>query len=67
MAILKFKDFKTVRNEAKLQKLKEKASNAFKKAYYEKLQEYGASDASELNDEQLSEFLEKLKTYRNLK
>jgi hypothetical protein len=65
MAILKFKQFRNVRNETKALKLKEKASKAFKEAYYAKLENYGAKDASELNDEQLTQFLEELKTYRN--
>jgi hypothetical protein len=65
MAILKFKDFKKVRNEAKEIKLKETAAKKFKQAYYEKLAGYGVNDASLLSDEQLTEFLDQLKTYRN--
>ena len=65
MAILKFKQFRNVRNETKATKLKEKASKAFKEAYYSKLESLGAKDASELNDEQLTQFLDELKTYRN--
>jgi hypothetical protein len=65
MAILKFKQFRNVRNETKATKLKEKAEKAFKEAYYAKLESFGAKDASELNDDQLTQFLDELKTYRN--
>jgi hypothetical protein len=65
MALLKFKQFRNVRNEAIAIKLKEKASKAFKEAYYAKLEGFGAKDASELTEEQLAQFLDELKTYRN--
>jgi len=54
-------------SEVKSDKLREKAAKEYKKVYLEKLNSYGASDASELNDDQLSEFLENLKTYKNKK
>ena len=67
MALLKFKAFKKMLSEVKADKLREKAAKEYKKIYLEKLNSYGVSDASELNDEQLSEFLENLKSYKNKK
>lgn len=67
MALLKFKAFKKMLSEVKAEKLKEKASKEYKSIYTERLKSYGVSDASELTDEQLSEFLENLKTYKNKK
>tara|TARA_B110000503_G_scaffold4852_1_gene6474 strand:+ start:4456 stop:4671 length:216 start_codon:yes stop_codon:yes gene_type:complete len=67
MALLKFKAFNKMLSEIKADKLREKAAKEYKKVYMEKLSSYGVSDASELNDDQLSEFLENLKTYKNNK
>lgn len=67
MALLKFKAFNKMLSEVKAQKIKENASKEYKKIYTEKLTAYGVSDASELTEEQLSEFLENLKNYRNKK
>lgn len=64
MALLKFRAFSKMISEVKAEKAKQKAANEYKKAYMLKLSEYGVSDASELNDEQLSEFLDKMKSYR---
>lgn len=64
MALLKFKQFSKMLGEVKAQKAKQKAANEYKKAYLEKLQTYGVSDASELDEEKLTEFLEGMKSYR---
>ena len=50
--------------EVKSQKAKAKAANEYKKAYNEKLLTYGVSDASELDEDKLTEFLEGMKSYR---
>lgn len=65
MALLKFRSFSKIRSDAKQQKLREAEAGKFKKVFLENLQKYGATDPSELNDEQLTEFLETMKTYRN--
>ena len=65
MALLKFKSFNKIRNEVREQKLKEKSANDFKSKFLENLSKYGAKDPSELDDEQLTEFLETMKNYRN--
>jgi hypothetical protein len=59
MALLKFKAFSKSLKEEKIQKDLEK-----KKVYLEKLQSYGVTDAAHLDDMQLEEFLEDMKTYR---
>jgi hypothetical protein len=64
MALLKFKQFSKMLGEVKTEKSKQKAANEYKKAYMEKLQTYGVSDASELDEEKLTEFLEGMKSYR---
>lgn len=64
MGLLKFKDFNKMRAEIKEQKLKEKESTKFKKAFKENLARYEAEDPSQLDDEQLAEFLEAMKTYK---
>lgn len=64
MALLKFKDFDKTRREVKEQKLRERQSNQFKKAFLENLGKYGVSDASELEEEQLAEFMETMKQYK---
>jgi len=64
MALLKFKDFDKNRREIKEQKLREKNANNFKKAFLENLSKYGVSDASELDEDQLSEFMETMKQYK---
>lgn len=65
MSLMKFRAFNKVRNEAKENKLKEKNAIAFKAAFSENLSKYGAKDASELDEDQLAEFLEIMKTYKN--
>jgi hypothetical protein len=64
MALLKFKQFSKMLGEVKAEKSKQKAANEYKKAYMEKLQTYGVSDASELDEDKLTEFLEGMKSYR---
>lgn len=64
MALLKFKQFSKMLGEVKSQKAKAKAANEYKKAYNEKLLTYGVSDASELDEDKLTEFLEGMKSYR---
>jgi hypothetical protein len=64
MALLKFKAFSKSLKEEKIQKDLDKKATEYKKVYLEKLQSYGVSDAAHLNDEQLQEFLEDMKTYR---
>lgn len=64
MALLKYRAFSKMLSEIKSQKAKQKAANEYKKAYLEKLSTYGVSDASELSEEQLVEFLEGMKSYK---
>ena len=64
MALLKYRTFDKMRREVKEQKIKETEANRFKKFYLETLQNYGVSDASELDDERLAEFLDVVKNYR---
>lgn len=64
MALLKYRTFDRMRREVKEQKLKETEANRYKKFYLETLQNYGVSDASELDDERLAEFLDIVKNYR---
>ena len=64
MSLLKFRAFDKMRREVKEQKLKETEANRYKKFYTETLQKYGAIDASELDEENLTQFLDSLKTYR---
>jgi len=65
MSLMKFRAFSKIRKEIKEQKLREANADKFKKAFLENLSKYGAKDASELSDEQLAEFLETMKTYKN--
>lgn len=65
MSLMKFRAFNKIRTEVKEQKLREVSATAFKKAFLENLAKYGATDASQLDDEQLAEFLEIMKTYKN--
>jgi hypothetical protein len=65
MALLKFKAFSKSLKEEKIQKELDKKASDYKKIYLEKLQTYGVTDASHLNDDQLEEFLENMKSYRN--
>jgi hypothetical protein len=65
MGLLKFKAFNTMLKEIKSQKQSQKKADMYRKAYVEKLSTYGVKDASELDDSQLSEFLEYMKSYRN--
>jgi hypothetical protein len=65
MALLKFKAFSKSLKEEKIQKELDKKASDYKKIYLEKLQTYGVTDASHLNDDQLEEFLESMKSYRN--
>jgi hypothetical protein len=64
MALLKYRTFDKMRREVKEQKIKETEANRYKKFYLETLQNYGVSDASELDDERLAEFLDVVKNYR---
>jgi hypothetical protein len=64
MALLKYKAFSKMLGEIKAEKAKQKAANEYKKAYLERLQTYGVSDASELDEEKLTEFLDGMKLYR---
>ena len=64
---MKFRAFNKVRREIKEQRLRESSAEAFKKAFLENLSKYGAKDASELTEEQLTEFLESMKNYKNKK
>jgi hypothetical protein len=64
MALLKYRAFDKMRREVKEQKLKETEANRYKKFYLETLQNYGVTDASELDDERLAEFLDIVKNYR---
>jgi hypothetical protein len=65
MALLKYRAFNKMIKEIKAQKESQKKAEGYKKVYLEKLNSYGVTDASQLSDEQLSEFLEGMKTYRN--
>ncbi len=65
MGLLKYKDFNKMRAQIKEQKLKEKEAIKYKAAYKENLSKYGVSDASELDEEQLTEFLDSMKNYKN--
>jgi hypothetical protein len=65
MSLMKFRAFNKVRKEMTEQKLREKSATAFKKVFLENLSKYGATDASELDEEQLADFLETMKTYKN--
>ena len=64
MSLMKFRAFNKIRKEVKEQKIKEASANGFKKAFLENLEKYGATDASELDDMQLAEFLEAMKSYK---
>jgi hypothetical protein len=64
MPLLRYKAFDRLRREVKEKKLKENEANRYKKFYLEILQQYGVSDASELPDDKLSEFLDSIKNYR---
>jgi hypothetical protein len=64
MSLMKFRAFNKIRKEVKEQKVKEASAAAFKQAFLENLSKYGATDASQLDDEQLAEFLETMKTYK---
>lgn len=64
MALLKFKAFSKSLKEEKIQKELDKKASEYKKVYLEKLQAYGVKDAAHLDDIQLVEFLEDMKTYR---
>jgi len=64
MALLKFKAFSKSLKEEKIQKELENKASEYKKVYLEKLQTYGVTDASHLDDAKLEEFLEDMKTYR---
>lgn len=64
MALLKYRTFDKMRREIKEQKLKETEAVKYKKFYTEKLTQYGVRDASELDDNQLAEFLDTVKNYR---
>lgn len=64
MALLKYKAFSKMLKELKIQKEADDKASEYKKIYLEKLKAYGVTDAAHLNDEQLSEFLEGMKTYR---
>ena len=64
MGLLKYRAFNKMLKEVKTQKESEKKALEYKKVYMERLGAYGVSDASELNDEQLAEFLDGMKSYR---
>jgi hypothetical protein len=64
MSLMKFRAFNKIRKEVKEQKIREASANGFKKAFLENLSKYGATDASELDDMQLAEFLEAMKSYK---
>lgn len=64
MGLLKFKDYNKIRTEVKEQKLQEREAAKFKKAFMENLAKYEATDPSQLDDEQLAEFLETMKQYK---
>ena len=64
MSLLKFKAYNKIRKEVKEQKLRESRAKAFNKAFTENLSKYGATDASDLDEDQLAEFLETMKQYK---
>lgn len=64
MGLLKYRAFNKMIKEIKTQKESEKKANEYKKVYMERLNAYGVSDPSQLDDNQLTEFLEGMKTYR---
>ena len=64
MSLMKFRAFNKIRKEVKEQKIREASANSFKTAFLETLSKYGATDASELDDMQLAEFLEAMKSYK---
>ena len=64
MGLMKYRAFNKMIKEIKSQKESEKKALEYKKVCMERLGAYGVSDVSELNDEQLSEFLEGMKSYR---
>jgi hypothetical protein len=64
MALMKYRAFNKMLKEIKTQKDSEKKAEDYKKVYLERLSAYGVKDASELDDVQLSEFLEGMKSYR---
>ena len=64
MSLMKFRAFNKIRKDVKEQKLREASAQEYKKNYLEKLSKYGVSDASELTEEQLIEFLDSMKTYK---
>lgn len=64
MSLMKFRAFNKVRKEIREQKLREASAQEYKKNYLERLSKYGVSDASELTEEQLIEFLDSMKTYK---
>lgn len=64
MSLMKFRAFNKVRKEIREQKTREAKAQEYKKIYLEKLSKYGASDASELTEEQLVEFLDSMKNYK---
>jgi len=64
MALLKYRAFNKMLKEIKSEKESQSKAEEYKNVYLERLNSYGAKDASELTDEQLSEFLEGMKTYR---
>jgi hypothetical protein len=51
--------------EVNSEKERQDKAEVYKRIYLEKLNEYGVTDASQLTDEQLHEFLEGMKTYKN--
>ena len=64
MPLLKFRAFSKMLKEVKTDKDLSNKAEAYKKVYLERLSTYGVTDASHLDDEQLTEFLEGMKTYR---
>lgn len=64
MPLLKFKAFSKMLKEVKTDRDLSSKAEAYKKVYLERLNTYGVTDASHLDDEQLTEFLEGMKTYR---
>jgi hypothetical protein len=67
MALLKYRAFNKMLKEVKTQKELEKLAESFKKVYNERLSAYGVTDASQLDEEQLAEFLEGMKSYKKNK
>lgn len=64
MALLKYRAFNKMLKEVKAERELQTKAEAYKKVYTERLAAYGVSDASQLDEEQLSEFLEGMKSYR---